>query len=501
MDASGKLNKGSEAFIQGSKYRLVMKNGEVHEGVFVFETNSFIYLKLESGYNIGISSAGIETFSEIAKKDVLDDEQDNKPNKEKKEEQKEKLNEERNEERRKEQKEELVDEHDIKIKKCSKPEILVLHTGGTIASRVDYSTGAVSAKFTTDDLLTLFPELVDIATIDSKFVSNMLSENINFVHYNKMAQVIVDALKDNKNLAGIILAHGTDTLHYTAAALSFILENIRVPVIIVGAQRSSDRPSSDAALNILSAAIFISKSKERSKEQKNEHNLGGVFVCMHEGTSDDNCLILPGVNTIKMHSSRRDAFKAINSSPIARVNVGMRTVDILRENSQNNEKHKAASDEKSTTENVDVKFFNSKLKIGILRSRPSMFSDEIAFFKHYDGLILEGTGLGHFPIESFDENTQENVEIFRELKNLAKEKIVCMTTQTTSGRVNMNVYSPGRALKDAGVLGHNLNITTETAYIKLAWLLSNYIANDAKRLYSEILRGEITKRSEKEDFS
>jgi glutamyl-tRNA(Gln) amidotransferase subunit D len=113
---------------------------------------------------------------------------------------------------------------------------------------------------------------------------------------------------------------------------------------------------------------------------------------------------------------------------------------------------------------------------------------------------LEGTGLGHFPTEAFDADTRENLEIFNEIKALAKDKVVCMTTQTGHGRINMNVYSPGRLLKEAGVLGHNLDMTVETAYIKLAWLLSNYDVDDAKRLYSENLRGEISERSENEEF-
>jgi glutamyl-tRNA(Gln) amidotransferase subunit D len=297
MDTAG----GRRGFVQSSRYRIIMRDGDIHQGVFVFEDDAFIYLKLESGYNIGISKAGIETSAELPQDRV-----------------------------RVEPKKSEV-ENDVELIreiKRSKPEILVLHTGGTIASRVDYSTGAVSAKFTTDDLLTLFPELEDIAEIESEFVSNMLSENLNFSHYNRMASAIAEALK-NKALAGIILAHGTDTLHYTAAALSFMFENLRIPVVLVGAQRSSDRPSSDAALNILSAALFISKSAE--------HNFGGVFICMHEGSSDDSCLILPGVNVRKMHSSRRDAFRAVNSSPFARVCAEKGTVDILRNSTARNE--------------------------------------------------------------------------------------------------------------------------------------------------------------------
>lgn len=138
--------------------------------------------------------------------------------------------------------------------------------------------------------------------------------------------------------------------------------------------------------------------------------------------------------------------------------------------------------------------------MGIIKSRPGLMPEELKAYSKFDGLILEGTGLGHFPIEQIDDESKLNRKIFEELRKLAAKMPVCMTTQTVFGRVNLNVYSPGRMLKDAGILGHNLDMISETAYIKLAWLLSNYSAEETKKLYSENLRGEITERSEKEEF-
>ncbi|MGV8169507.1 MAG: Glu-tRNA(Gln) amidotransferase subunit GatD [Candidatus Nanoarchaeia archaeon] len=429
---------------QGSHYKVELNDGSFQEGVFISETEDFLFLKLGSGYNIGIAKKNIEEIEQTKEAHLIE-------KKEKK-------------------------EHNV----FANPDIMILHTGGTIASKVDYSTGAVSAKFSTEDLLELFPELKTLAVIDSRLISNMLSENINFSHYNKMAQAIEESL-ERSLLKGIILTHGTDTLHYTASALSFMFENLPIPVILVGSQRSSDRPSSDSAMNLLSAAFFITKAKE--------HNINGVFVCMHESNDDDYCTILPAQNVRKLHSSRRDAFKAVNSAPVARVNFEKKKIEILNNNSE----EKIGAEKK-------LMLFNPEIKIGIIRSRPGMYAEELKVYEKFDGLILEGTGLGHFPIESFDKETEENKEIFEELKKLASKKIVGMTSQTVFGRINMNVYSPGRMLKEAGVLGHNLDMTTETAYIKLAWLLSNYDKEEAKRLYSENLRGEISERTEKEEF-
>jgi glutamyl-tRNA(Gln) amidotransferase subunit D len=443
-------------FTQGKKYKIVSRDKTINEGLFYFENENFIYLKLGSGYNIGISKGNIVSSEEIKK--------ENK--------QREKSREESKEDR----KIPLVVEN---------PEILILHTGGTIASKVDYSTGAVNAKFTPSEMLDLFPELQKIATIDSMLVRNMWSDDMRFGHYNILAKQIEKAC-ESKTLRGIILTHGTDTLHYTASALSFMFENLPIPIILVGSQRSSDRPSSDAALNLISAAYFISRS--------HENEMKGVFICMHESTNDTSCLILPAQNIKKMHSSRRDAFHCINSGAIAQVNYDEKKIEFL--------KTKNSGQKKDFEQKKDIilKLFNPDIKIGMLKSRPNLFAEELKIYEKYDGLILEGTGLGHFPIGYEDEESKPNKKILEQLKKISAKIPVCMTAQTGYGRINMNVYSPGRTLKGLGILGHNLDMTSETAYIKLAFLLSNYSADETRVLYATNLRGEISERSEKEEF-
>jgi glutamyl-tRNA(Gln) amidotransferase subunit D len=336
----------------------------------------------------------------------------------------------------------------------------------------------VLAKFTPEDIIELFPELKEIAAVHSTLIANMLSENMRFHQYN----IIAEAIKEEagKGVKGIIVTHGTDTLHYTAATLSFMLENIQIPVVLVGSQRSSDRPSSDAAVNLISAALFITHSK-----------MPGVFICMHESMNDDKCIIIEGVNARKMHTSRRDAFKAINKGLIAKIDYNNKSIEMIRATvNNNNEKNK-----------LEVKAFNDKIKVGMIKARPGMHAEELKCYENYDGLIIEGTGLGHIGIEDADNHSHENEKIRKELEALAKKIPVAMTSQTIYGRINMNVYSTGRELKEMGIIGNYCDMTPETAYIKLAWLLSNYKnKEEIKELFEKNLRGEISERSEKEEF-
>jgi glutamyl-tRNA(Gln) amidotransferase subunit D len=431
---------------QGNKYQIELEEEKL-EGTFVNETQTEIFLKLKSGYNIGIEKTKIKNSKLL------------------------------------EQKKEIIKEKTKHDPKKGLPKIMILHTGGTIASRVDYATGAVTAKFTPDEIIGLFPELGTFANIESELISNMPSDDMNFSHYNMIGRAIENALKE-EDLKGIILTQGTDTLHYTASALSFMLEHIDIPVLIVGSQRSSDRPSSDAATNLINAAYFITQAEK--------NKFSGVAICMHQSTNDPDSNILAGTNARKMHSSRRDAFKSINSKFLAKVNY--ETKKIIIEDKNDLKKYYFNKEQKK----FSLKSFDENIKIGIIRSRPGLRHEEIKIYENFDGIILEGTGLGHFPIETFDKSTEQNKEILETIKKIAKQHIAVMTTQCINGRVNLNVYSPGRLLKDNGVLGHNIDMITETAYIKLAWLLSNYDKEKAKKLYSSNLRGEISERLEEE---
>jgi len=386
----------------GDFIRVLLKD-ETLDGIVMPSGDNYLVLKLASGYNIGLENKKIKKITVLKK---------------------------------------VVSSRIKEEKQPVKSDITILHTGGTIASKIDYSTGAVSAKFSPSELKTLFPELKKFGKIRSILIGNFLSENIRFEHYNKLARTIK---KEIDNTKGIIITHGTDTLHYTSAALSFMLQGINKPVVLVGAQRSSDRGSSDASLNLISAAKFI---KEK---------IPGVFVCMHNSESDDSVIIMNGVNCKKLHSSRRDAFKPINIEPVALIS----------------EKIKWIEKPKMKKEKFKV-YYLKDLKIGILKVHPQMFVEELKTFEKFDGLIIEGTGLGHLPVEKFDSLTYENEKIFKEISRLSKKIPIFMTSQTINGRINMEVYSPGRKLKKIGVLGNYNTMTSETAFVKLAWVLSNF---------------------------
>lgn len=343
----------------------------------------------------------------------------------------------------------------------SKPKILILSMGGTIASKVDYKTGGVIPRFTAEELIEDVPELSGIANIHGRQIDSVFSENMSFSHYKKLIKEIENNLE---GCDGIIITHGTDTMHYTASALSLALEELPVPVILVGSQRSSDRASSDGPFNLICAAQFIANS-----------DFGEVAVCMHATESDDFCSIHPACKVRKMHTSRRDAFKTVNSMPWALVSPGGK-IRFFRENYTRKDKKRKFKTKP-----------NFESKVALLKSYPNIDPGIIDFLtkKGYKGLVLEGTGLGHVP-----------EGLYKALKGFLKKGIVIMTSQCLNGRINMKVYSTGRELEELGVISGE-DMLPETAYIKLAWVLGNFKDKDKiKEKIRENLRGEVNDRSE-----
>ncbi len=432
----------------GDRISFALK-GQQLTGTVVNEERGKLVLKLDTGYNIAVAPSELKDVKEENEK------KDGKKNEKRGEHAtKEKANEERKE-----------------IRDDKLPGITILHTGGTIASKVDYATGAVVAKFTAEEIVGLFPELGAIADISSTLIRNMQSDDMRFSHYNLIGEAVVKAIGDGA--AGVIVTHGTDTLHYTAAALGFMLENVPIPVVLVGSQRSSDRGSSDAASNLIAACRFIVQS-----------GAPGVYVCMHESSGDGSSMIIDGFHARKMHSSRRDAFRSVNAAPFVVVQDG--TV--------------VAANRAKPAGKLRLLPFNPKLKVGMVYLHPHLYAKDVESFDGYDGLVLLGTGLGHAPITRVDEFCDEHPKILKAVEALAKRMPVVMATQAIYGRVNMDVYSPGRALQEAGVLGQGCDMTPETAFIKLAWLLSNYPVAEARKLYGTSLRGEISARSDERGF-
>ncbi|MFZ2456754.1 MAG: Glu-tRNA(Gln) amidotransferase subunit GatD [Candidatus Altiarchaeia archaeon] len=339
-----------------------------------------------------------------------------------------------------------------------KPTISVLATGGTIASRVDYLTGGVHSAFTAEELVSAVPELEEIANIRVKQVFNKFSENIAPSDWVKIAQETYNEIK--KGADGIVITHGTDTMHYTSAALSFMLKT-PVPVVITGAQRSSDRGSSDAAMNLIDAAVAASHGK-----------FAEVAIVMHAESSDTKTYIHPGTKARKMHTSRRDAFKTVNGEPIGTVENRMITYT--------RRKNKPLGGECVLDAKLEEKVFLLKCHPGLA---PQAIDNLVRM--GYRGILLEGTGLGHTSDSLFDS-----------IKKAAEAGVaIAMASQTLYGRVDMNVYSTGRRLLDMGVIPCE-DMSAETAYVKLMWVLGH--TNDLLQVRDMMLSncaGEISDRT------
>lgn len=337
----------------------------------------------------------------------------------------------------------------------AKPTVSVIGTGGTIACYVDYRTGAVHPATSAEDLAFSVPEIFDICNVKAKVAFQMLSENLKVSHWQTLAREVANAF-NNERVSGVVIPHGTDTMGYTSAALSFMLKNLSGPVVLVGAQRSSDRPSSDAAQNLLSAVTVAAKS-----------DLGEVVVVMHGEISDTFTYIHRGTRVRKMHTSRRDAFKTINEKPLGKIEYGRIE---LTGGYRGKTSGKVVVDDKMDDDVALVYFY------------PGMKEQDLPDKK---GLVIMGTGLGHI--------STDLIKRIREL--IDNGSVIVMTSQCIFGRVNMRVYSNGRELLKAGVISGE-DMLPEVAYVKLMWALAHAKDRDdvAKIMHTNIA-GEISGRT------
>lgn len=383
-----------------------------------FSAEDVLTLKLDSGYNVGIKADAIINIRLIAKaeggKKV----------------------------------------RSVAHAKAGKPPISLLSTGGTIASYVDYRTGAVHPALTAEDLIYAVPELAELCDVRARVLYSLYSENIRPEHWKTLAEE--SAAELNGGAAAVIIPHGTDTMAFSAAALSFMLRDLTGPVIFVGSQRSSDRPSSDAFQNLLSAAHLASS------------DLGEVVLLMHGETSDSYATVLRGTKVRKMHSSRRDAFKPLNIGQLGRV-AEDGGVDFLFP-------QKGRS---KGPVSVDAELDEKVALLNFYPGMPASIFERTA--EENDGMVLAGTGLGHV--------SSEWLPAIR--KAVDGGKAVVMTTQCLQGRVNLNVYETGRDLQKAGVISGE-DMLPETALVKLMWVLGHTRdLAEVSRLMTTNLIGEI----------
>jgi len=342
------------------------------------------------------------------------------------------------------------------------PRVSILSTGGTIASKVDYRTGAVKPALDAEDLYSVVPELAQFADVRAKVVSSIFSENIGPQSWSAIAKAVEEQIKEGAQ--GVVIAHGTDTLGYTAAALSFALNKPPVPVVLVGSQRSSDRPSSDAAANLTAATAIAAKAP-----------FAEVVVAMHDWISDEKIAVHRGTKVRKCHTSRRDAFESVNDSPIAYYDLLKGLIE-TRSNSLN--KRRSCSDW------ITRPKFDSN--VVLLKFHPGMLGGIIdwAVASGQKGIVLEGSGLGHVGDAVFP-------ALERAVRN---EIVVVMTSQCIWGRVHMNVYSTGRDLLRMGIIPLG-DMLPETALVKLMWALGNENSPaEVKATMTRNLAGELAER-------
>lgn len=340
------------------------------------------------------------------------------------------------------------------------PHVKLLGTGGTIASRLDYRTGAVIPAFTPGELYGAVPELADICNLTTEKLFAVFSENMGPSQYKELAIAIGREIE--KGTDGIVIGHGTDTMHHTASALAFMVQDPPVPIVLVGSQRSSDRPSSDAALNLIHATKTAAES-----------DIAEVMVCMFGPTSDDYGLLHAGTRVRKMHSSYRSTFRTIGDTPIATVN--RTTITPLKTTYK-----KRRADRKVTITPV----FDER--VAMVYYYPNMQRDIIDSLvdNGYKGIVIAGTGLGHI-----------NKPVYPAIERAtAKGVAIYMTVQTLWGFVHMFVYDTGRDLMAKGIIPAE-NMLPEVAYIKLGWAFGQTDdLEEVRRIMLTPLAGEITER-------
>ncbi|RLE87799.1 MAG: Glu-tRNA(Gln) amidotransferase GatDE subunit D [Thermoprotei archaeon] len=344
------------------------------------------------------------------------------------------------------------------------PRIHFIGTGGTIASRIDYVTGAVYPYFTAEEIYSMIPELEELAVVTAETLFNIFSEDMTPSHWSRLAERVAQVF-EREGPRGVIVAHGTDTMGYTAAALAFALRRLPGPVILVGAQRSSDRPSSDAATNVLAAAITALKAP-----------FAESVVVMHAGLNDTEFYVHRGVKVRKMHTSRRDAFRSVNAIPLAKVLLPSREFRLFAR------RYIPRSGEGVVLENG----FDEKT--ALIKFYPGMKPDILDFLvdKGYHGVVIEGSGLGHVA-----------TRLIPSVRRAVEEGVaVVIASQCLWGRVNINVYRTGVELLKAGAIPAE-DMLPETAYVKLSWILARTRdLGEVRKLFLTNIAYEIDERSE-----
>src|SRR3989339_760242 len=386
---------------------------QTYEGFLLESSNEdkgIVLIKLNSGYNIGFYQKDILNIEVIKKGEI--------PKKESTELQKD--------------------------SNSKKPNIAIIMTGGTIGARLNPKKGGVDYINTPESLFKTYPEAfkdVNIKEVEVLFKKD--SSDLDYKDWKKIAKT-AEKFLNNSEIQGVIITHGTDTLHYTSSALSFFLKNVNKPVVLVYSQRSIDRASSDANLNLQCATTAVIS------------DIAEVMIVGHATTNDDYCYAMPDAKIIPGQITRISGYHLRSKGKVQ----------------------------------LDLKF---EEKVALLKFYPGQDPEILDYYfeKGYKGIVIEMFGLGQAATK------EARLGWTKKLKEMTeKGMIICATTQTIYGRIDPLVYSAGRELYHTGII-YLEDMISETAFVKLGWVLGK--TNDPKEVKELMLKsiaGELNYRLE-----
>ena len=303
----------------------------------------------------------------------------------------------------------------------------MITTGGTIACR--QTAEGLSPALTPEQLLSYIPSVKDICEVETLQVCHLDSTNVTPAHW----RIMVQAIRDNyAAYDGFVICHGTDTLAYTAAALSYMIQNADKPIVITGAQKPIDTDTTDAKTNLLDSFIYASDSAS--------HNVSIVF----------GGKVIAGTRARKERSKSFDAFSSLNYPFTAVIQDGMLVRYI---------------EERPT--DAPVRFYTEMgTSIATLKLIPGMNPEILSYlFANYDCIVIESFGVGGIP-ETL------TAAFYREMEKWAgRGKYVVMTTQIANEGSHMTVYEVGKKVKRDFRLIESYDMTFEATITKLMWIM------------------------------
>jgi len=307
--------------------------------------------------------------------------------------------------------------------------ILLIATGGTIACKRGES--GLKPVLSSEELLAFVPSAKAFCQADTLQLFNIDSTNIQPKHWLAMASAIEEHYD---SYDGFVICHGTDTMAYTAAALSYLIQNSRKPIVITGAQKPIDMEITDAKTNLADSLLFASCDKA--------HGVNIVF----DGK------VIAGTRGKKERTKSYNAFSSINFPYIATIQ---------------DEHILFYLDDKALIQKPVVFYHHMNSNVGLLKLIPSMNSAVLDhMLEHYDAVIIESFGVGGLP------NYESGGYYPVVEKWIARGKIVIMTTQVTNEGSNMSVYEVGRSIKNEFGLLESYDMTLEATVTKLMWILA-----------------------------